>query len=228
MMLEIISQCNWTRPVYVATTVSESNYMNLGDNFVQEGLAYRITPFTTKQPGVKDFDTEKAYNNLMNRYKWGGLEKKGLYLDETVMRMCITHRHMFAQLAMKLIEENKTDKALKVLLKCEKVIPAYNVPMTYISGGADMARSYAMLGRTADAKRLLQQVWNTAMQYANWYVSLDGARFSQTQTDFLRQMMMMQSTAEITALVDKDLSEKRIHTINMLFTKYRAKGGVVE
>ena len=39
MMLEILAQCNWTRPVYVATTVGSENYMNLGDNFVQEGLA---------------------------------------------------------------------------------------------------------------------------------------------------------------------------------------------
>ena len=45
---------------------------------------------------MKNIDTEKMYNNLMNRYKWGGLEKPGLYLDETVMRMCYTHRQLFA------------------------------------------------------------------------------------------------------------------------------------
>ena len=47
MMLEMLAQCNWERPLYVATTVGSDNYMNLGDNFVQEGLAYRITPFNT-------------------------------------------------------------------------------------------------------------------------------------------------------------------------------------
>ena len=39
MMLEMIDQCNWERPIYVALTVGSDNYMNLGDNFVQEGLA---------------------------------------------------------------------------------------------------------------------------------------------------------------------------------------------
>ena len=34
MMLEMIAQCNWTRPIYVALTVGSENYMNLGDNFV--------------------------------------------------------------------------------------------------------------------------------------------------------------------------------------------------
>ena len=34
MMLEMIAQCNWTRPIYVATTVGSENYMNLGEHFV--------------------------------------------------------------------------------------------------------------------------------------------------------------------------------------------------
>ncbi len=201
MMLEIISQCNWTRPVYVATTVGEDNYMNLGDNFVQEGLAYRITPFTTNKRGVKNYDTEKAYNNMMYRYKWGGLEKPGLYVDETLMRMCITHRHLFAQLALQLIAEKKNDKALKVLQKCEKVLPSYNVPMTFLSGGADLARAYALIGQKVKAKQLLDTVWKNTEQYARWYVGLTGKRFIQSQNDFLRQAWMMQSLAETTALI---------------------------
>ena len=35
MMLEMIANANWTRPIYVALTVGAENYMNLGDNFVQ-------------------------------------------------------------------------------------------------------------------------------------------------------------------------------------------------
>ena len=140
MMLEMISQCNWTRPVYVAITVGQENYMNLGDNFIQEGLANRITPFTTNAPGMKNFDTERVYTNLMTRFKFGGLDKKGIYLDETVMRMCYTHRRLFAQLALNLIQEGKKDKAAKALAYAEKVIPAYNVPMNYLSGGIDIAK----------------------------------------------------------------------------------------
>ena len=85
MMLEIIANSNWVRPVYVALTVGPDNYMNLGDNFIQEGLVYRISPFTTNALGAKNFDTEKTYDILMKKFKFGGLETKGLYLDETVM-----------------------------------------------------------------------------------------------------------------------------------------------
>ena len=225
MMLEMLAQCNWTRPLYVATTVSGDNYMNLGDNFVQEGLAYRITPFTTNKPGAKNFDTEKTYNNVMNRYKFGGLDKKGLYIDETVMRMCYTHRNLFAQLALALIREGKNDKALKVLRKAEKSIPEYNVPNTFVSGSADLARAYALIGCKADAARILRQVWNNAKQYADYYVSQEGSRFDMCQTDVMRQLYYMQGISDIAQLVDAKMANEWLKTANAIYAVYQAKGG---
>ncbi|WP_337395710.1 protein O-mannosyl-transferase family [Prevotella sp.] len=225
MMLEMLAQCNWTRPLYVATTVGGDNYMNLGDNFVQEGLAYRITPFTTNKPGAKNFDTEKTYNNVMNRFKFGGLDKKGLYIDETIMRMCYTHRHLFAQLALALIQEGKNDKALKVLRKAEKSIPEYNVPNTFVSGSADLARAYAIIGCKADAARILRQVWNNAKQYADYYVSQEGSRFDMCQTDVMRQLYYMQGISDIAQLVDTKMANGWLKAANAIYAVYQAKGG---
>ena len=225
MMLEMLAQCNWTRPLYVAATVGSDNYMNLGDNFVQEGLAYRITPFTTNKPGAKNFDTEKTYNNVMNRFKFGGLDKKGLYIDETIMRMCYTHRHLFAQLALALIQEGKNDKALKVLRKAEKSIPEYNVPNTFVSGSADLARAYAIIGCKADAARILRQVWNNAKQYADYYVSQEGSRFDMCQTDVMRQLYYMQGISDIAQLVDTKMANGWLKAANAIYAVYQAKGG---
>ena len=225
MMLEMLAQCNWERPLYVATTVGSDNYMNLGDNFVQEGLAYRITPFNTKAPGAKNFDTEKVYNNVMNRFKWGGLDKPGLYIDETVMRMCYTHRHLLAQLAMQLIAEGQNAKAEKVLRKAEKVLPEYNVPYTFMSGAADMARAYALIGKKADAARILNKVWADAKSYADYYLQLTGSRFMMSQNDVLRQLYIMQNIADITQACDRSLADKRLKTVNALYAVYQAKGG---
>ena len=225
MMLEILAQCNWERPLYVATTVGSDNYMNLGDNFVQEGLAYRITPFNTKAPGAKNFDTEKTYNNVMNRFKWGGLNKPGLYIDETVMRMCYTHRHLFATLAMQLIAEGQNAKAEKVLRKSEKVLPEYNVPYTFMSGASDLARAYALIGKKADAARILNKVWADAKSYADYYLQLTGSRFMMSQNDVLRQLYIMQNIADMTQACDKTLADKRLKTVNALYAVYQAKGG---
>ena len=225
MMLEMLAQCNWERPLYVATTVGSDNYMNLGDNFVQEGLAYRITPFNTKAPGAKNFDTEKTYNNVMNRFKWGGLDKPGLYIDETVMRMCYTHRHLFATLAMQLIAEGQNAKAEKVLRKSEKVLPEYNVPYTFMSGASDLARAYAIIGKKADAARILNKVWADAKSYADYYLQLTGSRFMMSQNEVLRQLYIMQNIADMTQACDKNLANQRLKTVNALYAVYQAKGG---
>ena len=225
MMLEMLAQCNWERPLYVATTVGSDNYMNLGDNFVQEGLAYRITPFNTKAPGAKNFDTEKTYNNVMNRFKWGGLDKPGLYIDETVMRMCYTHRHLFATLAMQLIAEGQNAKAEKVLRKSEKVLPEYNVPYTFMSGASDLARAYALIGKKADAARILNKVWTDAKSYADYYLQLTGSRFMMSQNEVLRQLYIMQNIADMTQACDKNLANQRLKTVNALYAVYQAKGG---
>lgn len=225
MMLEMLAQCNWERPLYVATTVGSDNYMNLGDNFVQEGLAYRITPFNTKAPGAKNFDTEKTYNNVMNRFKWGGLDKPGLYIDETVMRMCYTHRHLFATLAMQLIAEGQNAKAEKVLRKSEKVLPEYNVPYTFMSGASDLARAYALIGKKADASRILNKVWADAKSYADYYLQLTGSRFMMSQNEVLRQLYIMQNIADMTQACDKNLANQRLKTVNALYAVYQAKGG---
>ena len=225
MMLEIVSQANWTRPVYVATTVGSDNYLNLGDNFVREGLANRITPFTTNAPGAKNFDTEKTYNNVMNRYKWGGLEQKGLYIDETVMRMCYTHRHLMADLALQLIAEGKTDRALNVLRKSEKVLPSYNVPNTYLSGAADLAKAYALLGKKNDAQRIIDQVWKDSKQYAQWYVGLEGNLFTMSQNDVLKYIYIMQATADVEGLISSTKAEKMLSDINAIYVYYQKKGG---
>ena len=225
MMLEIVSQANWTRPVYVATTVGSDNYLNLGDNFVREGLANRRTPFTTNTPGAENFDTEKTYNNVMNRYKWGGLEQKGLYIDETVMRMCYTHRHLMADLALQLIAEGKTDKALNVLRKSEKVLPSYNVPNTYLSGAADLAKAYALLGKKNDAQRIIDQVWKDSKQYAQWYVGLEGNLFTMSQNDVLKYIYIMQATADVEGLISSTKAEKMLSDINAIYVYYQKKGG---
>ena len=225
MMLEMLAQCNWKRPLYVALTVGQENYMNLGDNFVQEGLANRITPFTTNKPGAKNFDTEKAYHNIMTRFKFGNLKQKGLYIDETTMRMCYTHRRLLAQTALALIAEHKEKKAIDILKKADVEIPSYNVPVDYMSGGLDMARGWLLTGQKAKGEEYLSKIWTNATQYLNYYLSLSNDRFMAAQSDCIRQIMIMQSTAEVAGMVSPKLEAKYAKQLNALYTLYHGRGG---
>lgn len=225
MMLEMLAQCNWTRPLYVALTVSEENYMNLGDNFVQEGLVNRITPFTTNKPGAKNFDTEKAYHNIMTRFKFGNLKQKGLYIDETTMRMCYTHRRLLGQTALQLIAEGKKQKAINILKKADVEIPTYNVPLDYLNGGIDMARGWLMTGQKAKGKEYVEAIWKNASQYLNYYLSLPNNLFLQAEHDCIRQIMIMQSICEAAGMVSPQLEKKYEKQLNNLYRLYHGRGG---
>ncbi len=233
MMLEMIANANWERPIYVAMTVGQENYMNLGDNFVQEGLANRITPFTTNIngapiPNVKNFDTEKTYDNVMNKFKFGNISQKGIYLDETVMRMCYTHRRLLGQLAINLIEEGKMDKARKVLEKCEKEIPSYNVTHDYVSGSYDLVRAYSLTKQTKKAQLILDQLWVRSCQYLQWYCSLDGMRFETSQHDCLVHFYILNHLLELQDGVNKKLSDDKEKMLEGFLRIYESKGGSIE
>ena len=228
MMLEMIDRCNWTRPVYIATTVGQENYMNLGDNFVQEGLANRITPFTTNAPGAKNFDTKRTYDNLMHKFKFGGLEKPGLYLDETVMRMCYTHRRLFTQLAMNLMAEGDKKKAAEVLAYADKMIPEYNVPHDFNSGSLDAARIYMELGQKDKGMDILKKLWTKSEQYLRWYCSLNGMRFAGAQRDCMLHIFILQQAVMTGMEADKAWGDEKGKVFESLLNLYQSKGGTFQ
>ena len=225
MMLEMIANANWERPIYVALTVGQENYMNLGDNFVQEGLANRITPFTTNVPGAKNFDTEKVYNNVMKKFKFGNVSQPGIYLDETVTRMCYTHRRLMATLAINLIKEGKEQQAKEVLDKCEKELPGYNVPHDFQGGSLDLTQAYAQTGQKEKAQQLLDQLWKKSSQYLQWYCSLEGSRFSSSQRECMIHLYLMNQMYEIQAELSDKLAQQKDKQLEGLLQIYHAKGG---
>jgi len=230
MMLEMIANANWTRPIYVALTVGSENYMNLGDNFVQEGLANRITPFTTNiggkaLPGMKNFDTDKTYENVTKHFKFGNVSQKGIYLDETVMRMCYTHRRLLSQLAVNLAQEGKNKQAAEILAISEKELPTYNIPSDYSSGSLDLARAYALIGDKAKAKVLLNDLWQKSVDYLNWYCSLSGVRFAGSQHDCMMHLYVMQALIQLADTFDQKLGDEYAKQLETVASVYQSKGG---
>ena len=199
MMLEMLANTNWERPMYMAITVGSDNHLNLTNNFLQEGLAYRITPFDNAKLGRR-LDSEKMYDNLMNKFKFGGIDNPDIYLDETVLRMCDTHRRMFVQLTSQLIKEGKKDKALKALDYCEKVIPSTTVPHDYLmSSSKEMAENYLALGQQQKAEKILNELANNAVEYATWYLSLDDARFASSYENCMRYFYILDDVCKTIA-----------------------------
>ena len=215
MMLEMLAEANWERPIYMAVSVGTENHLGMGNHFIQEGLTYRFTPFDTDKTGVK-LDSEKMYDNLMNKFKFGGIDKEGIYIDENAMRMCYSHRRIFSQLVGQLIREGKNDKAKKALDYAEKMIPAYNVPYDWQNGAVQMAEAYYQLGETEKADSIMKALADKAVEYLTWYLSLDEQRFAMSSREIIDYQLpilssevklMQKYNSELAPIYDSKLNE---------------------
>ena len=226
MMLEMLANANWERPIYMAITVGSENHLGMGNHFMQEGLAYRFTPFDTDKLDSK-IDSEKMYDNLMNKFKFGGIDKPGIYIDENVMRMCYTHRRIFTQLVGQLIKEGKKDKALAALDYAEKMIPSYNVPYDWANGAFQMAESYYQLGQNEKANKIIDELANKSLEYMIWYLSLNDNQLAIAGENFVYNASLLDAEVRLMEKYKSEELAKHYSTqLDQLYNEYvtRMKG----
>jgi len=166
-VLEIIARNNWKRPIYFATSVPSSNYEGLGSYLRKEGFALRLVPYKTKENDVY-INSDILYDFLMNKAKWGNIDKHinaDNFIQRTVRIMDI--RGTFTELAKKLLEEGKRDKAVKVLDKCIETVPEFNFEYGYDM--FDITELYFQAGETEKANEIIDIIYNDASQYLKYY-----------------------------------------------------------
>jgi hypothetical protein len=219
MMLEMLAHANWTRPIYMAITVGTENRLGMDNHFIQEGLAYRFTPFDNGKTGVT-IDSEKMYDNLMHKFKFGGINKPSIYIDENVMRMCYTHRRVFSQLITQLVKEGKRDKALAALSYCEKMIPACNVAYDFQNGALQMAEAYYQLGKRGDADRILKAIATKSVQYVTWYLSMSDNELVVSSQEIEYNLAILNQEVQLMQKYKSGISKLYNLQLNMLYGQY--------
>ena len=219
MMLEMLANANWERPIYMAITVGTDNQLIMREHFIQEGLTYRFTPFDTEALGAT-IDSEKMYDNLMNKFKFGGIDKPGIYIDENAMRMCYTHRRTFAQLITQLMKEGKKAKALAALEYAEKMIPAFNVPYDVQNGALEMAEAYYQLGNNTKADQIIDELANKSVEYLTWYLSLDDNHLLMSQREFIMHLSALDMEVKMMEKYKSKLAGNYTPKVNELYNIY--------
>ena len=208
MVYEMLAHADWKRPMYMSVTLGSENYASLENFCVLEGLAYRITPFNFGGRGV--VDEKLMMHNFMERFKYGNISQPGLYIDETVGRMCRTHRRMFVMLADRLLRSGKKDDAAKVLARCEKELPACNIP--YTDDDSQLASLWAEVGNAKEAERVAKAVLTYNIQYFNYLNSLSsGTIESYRRTNyylFTSTVEALQALSEVKSKEEKTFRDK--------------------
>ena len=219
MALEMLYTNNWERPIYYAITVPDHIYGFLGQNMQKTGLAYQVVPLNARES--MPVNTKKMYENVMNKFKWGGLDKNEVYLDENAMRMCRAQRStVFADLASTLISENKIDSAIAVLDKCVEVFPEKNVP--YDHTAFYIARLYYQVGETEKAKNIASGVIDYCITNADWMLRLKPSQ-RESVTQYLNQnLYVLQELLNISNIYDPEFAQIYRDQFNRYVNQYQS------
>ena len=187
VVLDLIAQNNWERPICFAITTGTDAYINLTEYFQLLGMVYQLVPVKTdrnrdQQAGF--VNTEAMYHNVMNEFQWGNLPTEELYIGSVLERQCMNFRNVFARLARALISEGKTDKAIEVLDRAIEVMPEENVPYDIFM--LPLAEMYYQAGSPEKGGTLAERLAWLYEDELEYYMSLDGRLQRQVNDEIQR------------------------------------------
>ena len=230
MMLDLLAHNEWKRPVYYAVTIGSDGYIGLEDYFQAEGLAYRLVPIKAVkndgQPGR--VGTDQMYDNVMNKFVWGGLNDERVYLDQNNLNMTMNFRFNFARLADALLDEGKRDSSVKILDKAMEVMPDKTVPFnisclrlieTYYKNGlaAEQIDSTGAMNNDVERMRMSAKtnfekgnkistrLADITEDDLNYYFSLGGTQyFSNVERELNQSMAVIMELSRLAKLSKQD------------------------
>lgn len=122
MVLEILRNNKWLRPVYYANTVSSTGQLELQDYFQFEGKAFRIVP-KQREAGSFGYLDPDVHAERLSNFEFNNWNSPDVYLDENIRRMLGNYRYGFTQLADAYMERGDTTEAAYWLKYGEDKIP---------------------------------------------------------------------------------------------------------
>ena len=222
MMLEMLANTNWERPIYMAATVGSENRLGMDGHFVQEGLASRFTPFETKKLGA-DIDADRMFDNMMHKFKFGGVDQPGVYIDENTMRMCYTHRRLFSMLISELVRKGDFTRAAEALDYCEKMLPESNIPYDWQNGSLELAIASYEIGRQEQGDKITKALADKALEFLTWYLSLNDYLLEISTQEFRYHITILGEDLRIMNQFDSELLEEYEHKFNEVYNIYVAR-----
>lgn len=122
LILEILRNNQWLRPVYFANTVSRDGQLGLENYFQFEGKVFRVVP-KERQAGSFGYVDPEVHADRLSKFEFNKWDSPSVYFDENIRRMLGNYRYSFSQLADVYLTEGNTDQAAYWLAYGEDAIP---------------------------------------------------------------------------------------------------------
>ena len=211
MVLDMLLQANWERPVYMSISMGSDILPFLRDHLILEGLAYRISPTATTQR----IDVERLYDNIMHRFRYGGLSTKGIYVDEDVKRMANTHQLIMGVLIDSLLQRGDLKRAVNVCHKWQKEMPQENVP--YTEYALSMARCYYMAHQPEKGDEIVSCLLRRSDEWLSW---INTIKFSRRAGSLYNRYTWMQTMEQALVVAEQFERNEFIHQYIKQYERY--------
>lgn len=230
MMLDIIAQNNWERPIYFSGgAFGNDDYIWMKDYLQLDGFAYKLVPIKTPVDKKNPFDmgridSEKMYR-LVKNWEWGNSGNPNVYHDVETRRNSITYRGHMARLIETLILENELDKAEEIAdLAMEKMpvdIFGYYIFLEPFIG------AYYEVEAKEKARSLYKKVAAKYQENLNYYSGLSNNNQSKFVQDIYSDIERYKGLVDTMSLYEEDAFAKtemeQFNGFLRLFTKEKSE-----
>ena len=223
MVYDIIASNNWERPVYFSVGMGVSSFLGLEKYFQLEGAAYRLVPIETKTNSLElgRIDSDILYDNFMNKFEFGRIKEPGVYVDQfhILTLNIMSFRSNYGRLASQLNDEEKPEKAIKVLDRCMEELPTNKVP--YDNSLIAFIQEYYRAGAVEKANGLFEEMAQQSYDKLDYYFSLQPSLaqiFRNEQEREIRVVQMLLSLAEMGE--QTELKQATQQKFELLFKSY--------
>lgn len=201
VILDLLANNDWERPIYFTTTIGRDGYFALTDYFQIDGFCYRLVPIKNTQPSgqlLGSVDTKILGPNLMEKFEWGNVDTDTtLYLDHTNTRLLGNIRMYFLQLAEAYAAEGKNEEAIRVLDHCLEKLPGSVISFNYIANR--FCQVYYQLGEIDKGNALAIELLEAHAEKMEYYLTFDAKHQQTFVQDFRMQFTILNDLYERTA-----------------------------
>ncbi|NAS32132.1 DUF2723 domain-containing protein [Flavobacteriaceae bacterium R38] len=224
MMLDILANNNWERPIYFIAGVSDpAEYIWMKDYLQLDGLVYKLVPIKTPVKKENPFeigriDSDLMYDTIM-KWKWGNSDTD-IYHDPRTRVNGITYRTNMARLVEKLIEEDQFKKAEKVIDLAMEKMPAdkfgyYVFLEPFIEG-------YYKVSSKGKARDLYKNIAKKYQEYLDYYHAMNFNMQYKYASEIATNLQYYENILQITIRNDEDaFARNEFEVFNSYIEKFQ-------